>query len=373
MNILLVNWQDRANPQAGGAEIHLFEIFSRLATAGHRVRLVCSGWAGAARHATIDGIEIRRVGRRNSFALLGRGAVQRAIAAERPDVIVEDINKLPLFLPIGTRLPFCAIVPHLFGTTAFEEAAWPVASVVWAAERPLPWAYRRAGFHAISESTQADLLARGVPPSHIRVIHPGVNSRHFTPAPGGRRAATPTFLYVGRLKRYKGIDFAIQALALARRRRPDLRLDIAGTGDHRAELERLAGQLGLERAVVFHGFVSDERKIDLMRSAWANVFPSPKEGWGITVIEAAACATPSLASDSPGLRDSVRHGETGFLVPHGDVEALAGRMVELADSPMLVARMGERARRFAESLTWERTAAATEQQLRDLIAGSATS
>ncbi|MFL5403275.1 MAG: glycosyltransferase family 4 protein [Gemmatimonadales bacterium] len=371
VNILVVNWQDRANPQAGGAEIHLFEIFGRLASSGHRVRLVCSGWAGGAPRATIDGISIERVGRRNSFALLGRGAVRRAIAAERPDILVEDVNKLPLFLALGNRLPFCAIVPHLFGTTAFEEASWPVATAVWAAELPLPRAYRGAGFHAISESTQGDLIARGVPPSRIRVIHPGVDSRHFTPAPGGRRAAPPTFLYVGRLKRYKGIGFAIQALALARRHRPDLRLDIAGTGDHRFELERLVTRLGLEKAVVFHGFASDERKIDLMRSAWAHIFPSPKEGWGITVIEAAACGTPSLASDSPGLRDSVRHGETGFLVPHGDVAALAARMVELADSPPLVARMGERARRFAEGLTWERTAAATERHLRDIIEGSA--
>ena len=95
-----------------------------------------------------------------------------------------------------------------------------------------------------------------------------------------------------------------------------------GTGDYRAELEQLASQPRPRRAVVtFHGFVSEERKIDLMRSAWANIFPSPKEGWGITVIEAAACGTPSLASDSPGLRDSVCHGETGFLVPHGDVDA----------------------------------------------------
>ena len=70
--------------------------------------------------------------------------------------------------------------------------------------------------------------------------------------------------------------------------------------------------------------MSEARKIDLLRRAWANVFPSPKEGWGITVVEAAACGTPSLASDSPGLRDSVRHGETGFLVPHGDVGG-AGR------------------------------------------------
>jgi glycosyltransferase involved in cell wall biosynthesis len=371
VNILLVNWQDRANPHAGGAEIHLFEIFGRLAAAGHQVRLICSGWTGAPRRARIDGIDIERVGGRDSFALLGRGAVQRAIVTQRPDILVEDINKLPLFLTAGTRVPFCAIVPHLFGATAFAEASWPVAAVVWAAERPLPWAYRRAAFHAISESTRDDLVARGVHSERIRVIHPGVDSRHFRPGPPGRRSATPSFLYVGRLKRYKGIGFAIRALALARRRRPDLRLEIAGTGDHRATLEQLAASLELGRSVVFHGFVSEERKIDLMRGAWANIFPSPKEGWGMTVIEAAACATPSLASDSPGLRDSVCHGETGFLVPHGDIDAMAARMVELADSPPLIARLGDRARRFAEGLTWERTALQTENHLKDIVRGSA--
>src|SRR5919198_590694 len=142
MNILVVNWQDRENPEAGGAEIHLFEIFSRLAAAGHRVRLICSGWRGAPPRTVLDGIEIRRHGDRNSFALKARRAVLRAIQAEQPDVLVEDLNKLPLFLASGTTLPFCAIVPHLFGETAFQEAAWPAATAVWLAERPLARAYR---------------------------------------------------------------------------------------------------------------------------------------------------------------------------------------------------------------------------------------
>ena len=371
MNILLVNWQDLENPQSGGAEIHLFEIFGRLAQAGHRVRLVCSGWPGAAPRATVAGVEVERVGGRNSFALAGRGAVRRAVRAERPDVLVEDINKLPLFLAAGTGLPFCAIVPHLFGTTAFHEASWPVAATVWAAERPLPRLYRRAFFHAISESTRHDLVARGVRAERVRVIHPGVDSRRFTPDPAGHRAPQPSFLYVGRLKRYKGIDLAIEALALARRTRAELRLDIAGSGDYRPELERLAARLDQTEAVTFHGFVSEAQKIDLLRRAWANVFPSPKEGWGITVVEAAACGTPSLASDSPGLRDSVRHGETGFLVPHGDVAALAARMLELAADPALVARLGVGARAFAEGLSWERSAAATADPLQAIISGSA--
>ncbi|HUR94162.1 MAG TPA: glycosyltransferase family 4 protein [Gemmatimonadales bacterium] len=371
MNLLVVNWQDRENPQSGGAEIHLFEIFSRLASRGHRVRLVCSGWPGAPARATLDGIEIDRTGSRHSFALLGRRAVRRAIRAERPDVVVEDMNKLPLFLSGMTALPFCAIVPHLFGETAFEEAPWPMAAAVWAAERPLARAYRRAGFHAISESTRDDLVARGVPSGSVRVIHPGVDGTRFVPAPDGGRTEQPRFLYVGRLKRYKGIALAIRALAAARVHRGDLALDIAGTGDHRPELEQLAASLGLAEVVRFHGFVSEAAKIELLQRSWANVFPSPKEGWGITVVEAAACGTPSIASNSPGLRDSVRDGETGFLVPHGNVDALAGRMLELAGSPAVVARLGRGARRFAEGLTWDRTAAETEQHLTDILAGSA--
>jgi len=370
VNVLLVNWQDPENPHAGGAELHLFEIFKRLAARGHRIRLVCSAWPGAAPEAVIDGIGVRRVGSRNGFALAGRGAVRRALTEERPDVVVEDINKLPLFLAGLTELPFCAIVPHLFGETAFQEAAWPAATVVWLAERPLARAYARAGFHAISESTRDDLVARGVRPERVRVIHPGVDSVRFTPDPGAR-AAAPAFLYVGRLKRYKGVDTALQALAVARRTRPDLRLDIAGSGDHRPALEGLARSLGLADSVTFHGFVTEAEKIQLLRAAWANVFPSPKEGWGITVVEAGACGTPSLASDSPGLRDSVRDGETGFLVPHGDAEALAARMLALAADPSLVQRLGAGGRAFAEAHTWERSAEATERHLQDIIAGSA--
>jgi glycosyltransferase involved in cell wall biosynthesis len=371
MNVLLVNWQDLENPQAGGAEIHLFEIFGRLAEAGHRVRLVCSGWPGAPARATIRGIDVHRTGGRNSFALLGRSAVRRAIAAERPEVVVEDVNKLPLYLPAMTDLPFCVLVPHLFGETAFQEAPWPMAATVWLAERPFPRLYRRAAFHAISESTRDDLVARGVATHRVRVIHPGVDAERLHPSPAEPRSAEPRFLYVGRLKRYKGIGLAIRALAVARRSRPDLRLDVAGTGDHRPALERLAAELGQTDAVTFHGFVTEERKISLLRTAWANLFPSPKEGWGITVVEAAACGTPSLASDSPGLRDSVRHMETGYLVPHGDVDALAARMLELAGNPAVVARLGAAARRFAERLTWERAAAETERHLHDIIAGSA--
>lgn len=368
MKVLLVNWNDRENPHAGGAEIHLHEIFGRLASWGHEIDLVASGWPGAAPRAELDGLRVHRVGGRHSFAVRGRGAVRARLRARAYDVVVEDINKLPLYLSGITRLPLCVIIPHLFGTTAFVEASWPVAAVVWAAERPIPRLYRRAAFHAISDSTRDDLVARGVPRERIEVIYPGVDAAWYCPDGATPRAEQPTFLYVGRLKRYKGVEIAVRALAEARRAWPELVLEIAGQGEDRPRLERLARELGVARAVRFLGFVPEEEKRRRLRRAWAVVFPSPKEGWGISNVEAAACGTPALASDSPGLRESVRHGETGFLVPHGDWRLLADRMLALASDPALVARLGRGARAFAEGLTWERAARATEAQLQRVIA-----
>ncbi len=363
MKILALNWLDLENPQAGGAEVHFFEIFGRLVTAGHSVDLVTSGWRGAPSCADVHGIRVHRCGGRHTFALSGRGLVRRLLRKTSYDVVVEDINKLPLFLPTLTTRPVYVIVPHLFGSTAFREAVWPVAAVVWAAERPIPFVYRRAAFHAISESTRDDLVVRGVAPERVRVILPGVDTTRLAPDPTVTRELVPTFLYVGRLKRYKGIETALRAVQRCRDEGLTMRLWVAGQGDDRARLERIAQRLGVSDRVDFKGFVSEDEKRALLRRAWATILPSPKEGWGITNVEAAACGTAAVASDSPGLRESVRHDETGLLVPHGDVAALAAALRRLASAPDEVARMGSRARVFAESLTWEDAATQTATHL----------
>jgi glycosyltransferase involved in cell wall biosynthesis len=196
-----------------------------------------------------------------------------------------------------------------------------------------------------------------------------VDSSYYTPDPTTPRFDPPRFVYIGRLKRYKGVEILLEALAIARRDRPDLTVDIAGSGDDRPRLEQVARDSGVADAVRFLGFVDDATKLSLLRRAVANVFPSPKEGWGITVMEAAACGTPSLASDSPGLRDSVRDGITGHLVPHGDAAALARWMVKLAGDPQEVARLGAAARAHAERLSWEAATDAVELHLTELVAG----
>lgn len=360
MRLLVINWLDRENPQAGGAETHLHETFGRLAQRGHDVTLLCSGWKGCLPDVVLDGMRVVRVGGRWDFALYVMKAYRALRRAGAFDLVIEDINKLPLFTPLWVRERVDVVVPHLFGWTAFREAGWMVAGTVVTAERAIPLVYRRCNFTAISESTRSDLLARGVPVERTRVIYCGIDSETFTPAPA-ERSPTPVIAYVGRLRRYKGVELILKGVARMQDRRVEV--EIAGTGEDRPRLEDLAASLDLGRRVRFLGFVSEAEKSALLRRAWIVTLTSPKEGWGITNLEAAACGTPVVASDSPGLRESVLDGRTGFLVKHGDVSALAAAFDRIVADPALVTRLGTAGRAFAESFTWESAADHTEAHL----------
>lgn len=366
MRLLVVNWQDRTNPHAGGAELHLHEIFGRIAASGHEVDLLCSGFPGASQRDMLDGIAVHRVGGRHTFPLRARAYYSARLRSSAHDVLVEDINKVPLFTPRWRARRVAALVHHLFGATAFAEASLPVASAVWLLERPLARAYRGIPFQAVSESTADDLARRGVPRQSIRVIHNGVDTEHLTPDPAGR-AAGPTFAYLGRLRRYKRVDVLVRAFA--RLRRPDAVLEIAGAGPELSSLRELVRSLDLSPRVKFLGFISEFEKLALLRRAWATLVASPNEGWGITNMESAACGTPVIAFDAPGLRESVRDGETGYLVRENTPDAFAAAMRRIADEPERVSRLGVAARRFAGLFTWERAARETLADLNGIVAG----
>jgi len=284
------------------------------------------------------------------------------------DVLVEDVNKLPLFTPLWAKSPVVGLVPHLFGSTAFQQESLPVAATVWAAERLMPSVYRGQDFVVISKSTASDLEDRGFSAERIHVSYPGIDHDVFVTGSTGSRASEPTIAYVGRLRRYKGIDLILRAVAELRAEGIDLKFLVVGQGDDKARLEGVVQKLSLGNRVTFRGFVSEEEKVEILQSAWINVYPSPKEGWGITNVEAAACGTPSVASDSPGLRESVLDGQTGFLVTHDRVDAWAGALRLLIEDQDLRNGMGARAVEHGRRFTWE----ATTEEMEDILQMSAS-
>ena len=325
------------------------------------MRAVVGGWRGAPARATLDGIAVERAGGRYGYAARVCGAARRAARRFAPDILVEDINKIPLYAPLWADVPVVALVPHLFGGTAFAEAPLPLAAAVWTAERALPRAYRGCPFQAISESTALDLARRGVRARDITVIPPGIDHDTFRPGSPAERSQTPTLLYVGRLKRYKGVDLLFELLP--RLGIPGLTLVIAGRGSDEARLRRLARQVPPGARVRFLGYISEEEKVAWLRRAWAVVYPSPKEGWGMTNVEAAACGTPVVASDSPGLRESVREGRSGLLARHGDADAWMRALREILGDARVRDRYGRGGIAHAARYSWSRAADETEAHL----------
>ena len=349
--------------------MHLHEVFGRLARSGHRVTLVSSAWRGAASRETVDGIEVHRIGGRESYWWLARGYYRRHLVDRHVDVVVEDLNKAPLYTPAWVATPVVLLVHHFFGRAAFRSATAPVAFATWALERTVGLAYRGCETIAVSESTAEELATLGMRAERISVVHNGVDARLLAALPFPMRDPDPTALYLGRLERYKRVDLILRAMARVRDAGDAGQLIIAGDGRDAAMLHRLVRHLRLGDRVRFAGRVTDAEKRSLMERAWVHVITSMKEGWGITVMEAAACGTPTIASDAPGLRDAVVHGESGLLVRHGDVVALADTLRSAFADRRQLERLGVAARERAERFTWDAAAAAVEQHLTSVVAG----
>lgn len=368
LDIRLLDYRDLAHPEAGGAERYLHEVFRRVARRGHRVRLLAARHPGAARADRIDGVEVERRGSRATFNLVALRSCRRWSRRGDGDVVVENLCKIPFFTHrLGGGIPSLAIVHHLFGEVVYQEAGLLAGAYVRGYERLIPAGYRGARLVAVSATTRDDLIARGVRAASIEIVPNGVDTALFRPVPAAVPAPRPRLVYLGRLKRYKRIDLLLRAAAVLRREWPELEVEVIGRGNQRTELEHLGGRLGLGDALRFTGYVSEAEKVERLRRAHVVVYTSPKEGWGIAAVEAAACGVPVVASDSPGLREAVRHGETGLLVPHGDHDALVAALGRLLREPELRRRLGDGGMAWAARFSWDAAADRIEALLGEAV------
>ena len=352
--VLILNERDPTHPKTGGAESHVSEIFGRLARRGYAVTHFASGYAGCESRSTINDVDVHRLGGLARYypSVLWRTA--RETRANRYDVVVECLNKVPFYSPVYSKAPVLALCHHLFGEVAFQQVPWPVAATVWAAERLIPPIYRKRPFLAISESSRNDLINRGIPEASIVVSHPGIDRSRIevdVTLPRKRQV-----IFLGRLEVYKKVDVMLRAMAALSDRIPDAEILVVGRGPAREGLERLAGELGLAARTRFTGFVSIEERDRLLAESRVCVCPSEKEGWGLTVIEANAAGTPVVATDADGLRDSVRDAETGHLVPDEDVAGFAAHIGALLLDDARATRMSRAALEWSKRFDWERAA-----------------
>ncbi|SCL15161.1 Glycosyltransferase involved in cell wall bisynthesis [Micromonospora rhizosphaerae] len=358
--MLFLNWRDTRNPEGGGSEVYVERIAGELVARGYRATIFCAAHTDAAAEEVNDaGVRlVRRGGRHTVYAwaalcylagALGLGPLSARRSGRRPQVLVDVCNGLPFLSPLWARRPVFNLVHHV------HREQWPVvlgrraARFGWWVESRLAVrVYRRCRYVTVSAATRSELASLGVAADRVTVVHNGTPE---LPGTDAVRAAYPLLVVLGRLVPHKRVEVALRTLAALAEELPDLRLVVAGQGWWEPHLRGLAAELGVTDRVDFRGFVTEDEKSALLASAWVALTPSLKEGWGLTIVEAGAAGTPTVAfRDAGGVTEAVVDGRTGLLADDSD-DYVAKVRTLLCDHEARQ-RMGAEARRHAASFTW---------------------
>ena len=269
------------------------------------------------------------------------------------DALVEIWNGMPWLSPLWSRLPRVVFLHHVHGEMWPMVLPSPLAEAGNLLESRLaPPFYRRSRIVTLSESSRRQIVALpGVRARDVSVVPPGISPCYL---PGGQRSDRPLVVAVGRLVPVKNFPRLVGILARVRERIPDLEAIIVGEGMERTSLEARLREVGADGYVSLPGRVSPGELVHLYRRAWVVASTSVREGWGMTVSEAAACGTPAVATRIPGHIDVIDHGITGMLADRDD--EFEGQLETLLTDPLLRRRLGQAAAARVAPLTWEATA-----------------
>ena len=349
LHILVLTDRDWTHPQAGGTGTNLRAQVSRWLEWGHTVTLIACSYPGAEPLERDGSLTVHRMGGRSTVFPRAIWSQWRGLVPDA-DVVLEVMNGVSFLTPLWLRTPRVLFIHHIHRDHYVQEMGRLGRLAGFLLETaPLKLLYGGSRVITVSAASARDIAAHGVPDEQITVSHNGVDLEAFWPDEA-RRATEPTFLYLGRLKRYKRIELLLGALEEV----PDAVLEVAGEGDHREELEAEIAARGLAGRVRLHGFVDQEQKRRLAQRAWVHLNASSAEGWCLAVTETAACATPTVAMRVGGLAEAVQHERTGLLASSG--EELARQAHRMVEEHRLRRRLGEAARERAQGLTWRRMA-----------------
>ncbi|MFC5826929.1 glycosyltransferase family 4 protein [Nonomuraea insulae] len=345
MKIVVVNWRDPWHPQAGGAETFAWEPARRFARAGHEVCFVTARAPGQSRRESVEGVRFVRMGGVFSVYPLVLGWL--SLRRRRFDVVLDCQNGIPFFTPwvVGRRTRVLCVVHHVHDRQFGVHMPGWLAAFGRFLEGPVSrWSYRRHESVAVSPSTVLAMRERLGWRGPVHIVPNGVS---VAQTGNIEKSRVPRLVCLGRLVAHKRVHLLLDAVAELRERWPDLVVDIVGRGPEEAALRER-----LPEGVTLHGYLPEEDKARLVAQAWLHVSASQGEGWGLSVLEAAALGVPTVAYDVDGLRDAVRHGETGWLLPEGTglAKGIAAALDEL-DHTYTV-----KCREWAGRFSWDRSA-----------------
>lgn len=360
MKILWLSWKDHAHPQAGGAEVVLRELNQRLCDDGHEVTILTADYAGTEKFSKLDGVNIIRIGRnRYTHSFRALSYYLRKLRGTY-DIVIEVVNTAPYFSPLfGGQQSMYLFYHQLARDVWFHETTFPLSRFGFHVLEPMAsriLARRNTKVITVSESTKQDLARFGFEPNNINIISEGTEIEPMPSLSATQKFTRPTLLSLGAIRPMKRTLDQVKAFELAKRVRPALRLVIAGddSGSYGQKVMNYCKGSRFASDITCLGRVSIKEKLDLMRRSHLLMATSIKEGWGLTVTEAASQGTPAVVYDVDGLRDSVKHTETGLVTPPTP-NALAQASVDLLDNESTYQAVRRQAWDHSKAITFDQS------------------
>jgi glycosyltransferase involved in cell wall biosynthesis len=334
MRILWLSWKDRGHPQWGGAEVLTHELRRRFSGEGHAVTHLTSGYAGAAEREQTAGVETIRAGKNRYLHPLKAIAHYNLRLRNKFDIVIEEVNATPYFSVLTEkRAKRFLFYHHLEREVWLHEAPRPLNLIGYHIIEPL--ATRLLGrsgvpLITVSESTRQEMTKYGFKPDLAHIISEGIELTPLADLSRTRKFDRPTMLSLGGIRAMKRTLDQIKAFELAKNFVPNLQLKLVGDahGKYGQKVMEYIGRSPHQTDIDYLGKIAHRDKPRIMRSCHLISVTSVKEGWGLIVTEAASQGTPAVVYDVPGLRDSVRHNQTG-LITNETPEAMATAIAEL--------------------------------------------
>lgn len=314
MKILIFNWRDISHPLSGGAEASLYEHAKYWREKGAEIIWFSTSFYGAKTEEDIDGIKFIRKG--SYYTSFIWGFIYYIIGKfGKIDVVIDCFHFIPFFTPLYfPRSKIIGLINEVAGRIWFDNLPYVFALIGHYTEPIFFKFYKKVIFFSSSESTKKELINIGIDSKNIKIVYHGVRIAKVYKKIDKEK--NPTLVFLGRVSKDKGISELINAYIRCKILVKGLKLWIIGKEEKTGMLQILLKdtEKKIKDDIKYFGFVSEEKKIELLRRAWLLIHPSKKEGWGLNVIEAATQGTPTVGNDVEGLRDSIKNGVTGILV-----------------------------------------------------------
>lgn len=327
MNILILNWRDPGNPKSGGAEVVIWKYAHHWLKNGNKVYWMGNRFKGSSETKNYKGLEIHRVGPELPFyntplmliyyPMFLINAVLSTFKLTQEykfDLVIDAIHGLPWFSPLYLKTKIVLFVCEVAGPIWDKMYPFPINLIGKILEKIVYLIYQQCEVWAISESTKNDVL--GINSKiNVKVIPLGINFADFK---AQTKFDHPSAIFMARLVPMKGIESVLSAVVQIVKTFPNFKLFVVGGGnpEYLAKLNQIILENKIEKNVDFMGRAPDSVRNRLYAKCHFMIHPSHKEGFGLTVLEAGASGTPTIARKGSSMDELIEDKKDGLLFEH---------------------------------------------------------